>query len=129
MNKPTREQIENEPAGDRLSAWVAEWVMGWSKFFDELEDKHYWGVDENDSFDYYEEEWQPSTDIAAAWEVVEHLLSKHKYWVFHTMSPRGGAPEWYAGFGQPSIDTTHGDAPTAPLAICRAALLAVIGDE
>lgn len=72
--------------------------------------------------------WRPSTNIAAAWEVVEKLRNQHMELELSVV-PKGAPayPEdsqWLAGF--------HDDGPTnqmwgatAPHAICLAALAAV----
>lgn len=87
------------PAGDALDVLVAEKVMGWRRPDPDARDPKYplsprdsqgrWynGEEELDEFhatpegagggDYYQpdESWSPSTDIRAAWEVVEKLGS------------------------------------------------------
>jgi hypothetical protein len=79
-------------------------------------------------------EWVPpySTDIAAAWAIIEHART----WIFSKrqrffaalritlqLRPNGELPAWPAAL----ILFGHGDFPTFPLAICRAALGAVEG--
>lgn len=63
-----------------------------------------------------------STDIAAAWEVVERfprfVVSKFPDWNWRCYV----WPEWAEGSDQPGFVA---DAETGSLAICRAALLAV----
>lgn len=68
-----------------------------------------------------------STDISAAWEAVNHLLSTHEGLVFHTMSPTPDRADWYAGFGvQPPTNEVHfANAGTPEVAICLAALKCV----
>lgn len=62
-----------------------------------------------------------STDIAAAWEVVEKL--RHLDPILST-----DRCEWECGFGEgPTGHSAY--APTAPLAICRAALRTTQGDR
>ena len=66
-----------------------------------------------------------STDIAAAWEVVEKLVALG--FVTVHLSQGIKEPGWYASFfGDPATDGKGGyaRADTAPLAICRAALKA-----
>jgi len=65
--------------------------------------------------------WSPSSDIAAAWEVVERAAI---HTVRLVVSDYDDAPnDWMAWiFLDPE---TWGQAPTAPLAICRAGLKAV----
>lgn len=55
-----------------------------------------------------------SSDITAAWEVVEKM--EGEWFNLSAASPKG----WYAAFGSPDNESTYGD--TAPLAICLAAL-------
>lgn len=167
--KPTREEILSEPAGPRLDAWVAEYVMGWVR---EPGDVFSWAerdsgvatgwyIDEDP--DYYAcgencRSWRPSTNIAAAWEVVEKLENHdggenpaYRYPV-SVCSDRynagwvvliGWSPEepwaddvtminfWDDMRKPANIPARCGIArdPSAPLAISRAALLAVIEEN
>ena len=102
--------IDEMPAGRELDALVAEKVMGW----DHYPSKH---------------EIVPaySTDIAAAWEVVEKMRSDD-WWaqiaqdntdIWDAKLWRGEPDRWF-----PTMET-YGNAPTAPLAICRATLKTV----
>lgn len=117
-------------AGDALDVLVAEKVMGWSKgkywggsgatdrWFDggkELGSDHATPEGHGDG-DYYspDESWSPSTDIRAAWEVVEKLPG------FGMTHMRDGS--WHVAFGGGAFPAS---ADTAPLAICRAALAAI----
>lgn len=118
--KPTREQILSEPAGERLDSWVAEFVMG----------------------DPRGQVWERaySTDIAAAWGVVENLTARHHsvavYW--HFSDWRVGTVTGLDSVAVAEIETGPNaytgplkrapSALTAPLAICRAALLAVLDE-
>lgn len=111
-------------AGRELDALVAEKVMGMS-----LLKLNGWGplVDGMDR-----EPPRFSTDIAAAWRVVE-LVQKEKGQDFRIdrLNWGGSMQDWVAGFG--SIATGHGEgthlaqgrADTAAHAICLAALKAV----
>jgi hypothetical protein len=75
-----------------------------------------------------EESFHPSTDIAAAWEVVEKL-SESFHWTIHT--PFTSGLPWFAGLTKQGITGWNGrpdyaeGAATAPRAICLAALKAV----
>lgn len=65
-----------------------------------------------------------STDIAAAWQVVEKLNADgwgHRHSVYSPAAERPGWA-WEFAIGAKSFE---GTAETAPLAICRAALLTV----
>jgi len=141
--------IDDLQGGGELDALIAEKVMGWKKvycqtIFETIRGlppwTRWWGQKQN-----AEGRWRKtdlpkySGDISAAWEVVEKLLD---FRIYHGASEGGyaGGPEWTAycrigslgnpfwPSGQPTNETYRGisgNAPTAPLAICRAALKAV----
>lgn len=132
-------------AGRELDAIVAEKVMG----FIPVGPGEYWNslVKWRTDRDYFEECQEFSTDIAAAWQVVERLQSlgcnhfsldweqpydnrprhereadpQERPWLFAFNAPRhlSGSPS----VGMPDPVVLH--APTAPLAICYGALIAV----
>lgn len=126
-------------AGRELDALVAEKVMGWKlENYETSEpastDRHYLDASRNDGWAWVGREtdieawqWQPSTDIAAAWEVVEKLLPCQ----FTLGSPEKESAKgdvWYAEFGEWVDHLFQGEeatAPTAPHAICLAALKAM----
>lgn len=141
-DKPTREMILNEPAGRQMDAWVLEYVMGYRKiecprtvwfsmdrwrelsdtvFFKNITgsmfiaDKNGYGV------------FRTSQDIAAAWQVMEKLLSgdfgRHFYIELSNKTTTG------TGWNCLIYDVGYAEADTAPLAICRAGLLAVLEGE
>ena len=101
----TREEILNMPAGREMDSLIAKFVM-------KVDSPH----------DVY----KFSTDIADAWEVVKKLELFSKYcfygsdadelWTVHSWK-----------YGKPHF--TGIESRTAPLAICRAALLAVMEAE
>lgn len=101
--------------GRELDALVARDVMGW-----EVRGPHSgpWvilrGYPEYPHLT--DKTWRPSTDIADAWEVVEKLADGTR--TVHVWKPRN------YGWGC-SIGHSHGEAYTAPHAICLAALRAV----
>jgi len=125
------EGIENMPAGPEMDALVAQKVMAWdlsaNRIYPNLQDDFNCDFRPLSSF-------QPSTDIAAGWQVVEQMQSLG-YWC-QARTPFGppgskGCDGCWAGF-TPHLTTgwngrpdgwTH--AETLPLAICRAALLAL----
>ena len=122
-DKMTRDEILNMPAGRVLDALVAEKVMDWHwyKFLDPKlvdEAKGAW-LDKDNRVMH--NEWLPSTDIADAWQVVEKMQSfelemdYQESWHAYVNFP---GEEWYSSIGD-----------TAPLTICRAALLAVMDAE
>lgn len=69
-------------------------------------------------------EFSPSTDIAAAWEVVEKLQQEPREWYFECHRIVAIPPGHYHAF----FGGTIGYADTAPRAICIAACLAVWQD-
>ena len=62
-----------------------------------------------------------STDIAAAWEVIDKLDELFAAW-FDILGPRGWLVNCHCSYG-----TYSGEAKTIQLAICRAALKAMKG--
>lgn len=122
----TRDEIMALPAGRELDALVFEHVIGHRKVFRHSDgtplclgtDGSWCEVNKcgiNNAAGRY------STDIRAAWEVVVELMKGRKYGAFVADGYDAGA-KWLAGFGNNSAT-----ADNAPLAICRAALLSVIG--
>ena len=117
------EDIRNMEAGRELDALVAEKVMGWQWY-----DGHgtagpsYWET-QGGEFAHFGE-FEPSTDIAAAWEVVEKMaeLVGPISVAWGSFGTEGNMASVMAFMGNPPGVV----APTAPLAICRAALLAVM---
>lgn len=103
MNELTREQILSMPAGRELDALVAKEVF---------------------KVDNPDHRWSPSTDIAAAWEVVDKM---HEYerWTL-ALEFYKDAGEWGAYFDDLGI-SPGGAGNTAQEAICKASLLAVMG--
>ena len=123
----------NHQAGRELDASIAEKVMGWKRvrWCD-------WQTDTRTSFtyswhdavtgkmtelaedcdDYYDLQgsWSPSTEIEAAWEVVTALERKS---LFRYATGR------YIACLADGNSLHEGEADTAPLAICLAALKAV----
>ena len=96
--------VDSLEAGPKLDALIAEKVMGGKLGLRGM------GV----SWDTVGYGWSPSTSIADAWEVVLKLQG-------FSIGKVGGSGEWccscYGGLAS---------ADTAPLAICRAALKAVL---
>jgi hypothetical protein len=66
-----------------------------------------------------------SSDIAAAWTVVEALNSSHLVEITQRLKPQEGGFYFAVTFiGLQQLAGEYGKADTLPLAICRAALLA-----
>lgn len=137
---PTREQILAEPAGARLDGWVAE-ALGWSIVtvtdagdFDvevyrhlprPLVRVHPDGCFLERQQPYKSQPWKPSKDIAAAWEVVEAMAARGCDLVLQDWRRLPQQAAWAALYELPTgHDTGHCLGETAPLAICRCALLA-----
>jgi hypothetical protein len=128
-------------AGRELDALVAERVMGWQVDTDKegywCNDAGWtgWLVPESEADARYEQDrcWRPSTDITAAWQVVEHIKEREGCGFFVAWNkPEYGRPaHWSAGFIEAGNDghghdyTAEVEADTAQLAICKAALAAV----
>jgi len=124
----TREEILKLEAGPQLDRIIAERVMGWE--YDLLRDAWF----KDGEGEIWAENWHPSTDIKAAWEVLLRIMATFDYNVSitsHTsIDPRTGernvlwevilrpygAGTWVTAYGPNSL----------LLAICRAALLAVM---
>lgn len=124
MNCPhCQTEIDEHEAGRCLRGWVAESVMGWRVENGEdglpahafpSKDEHVYLLPDLGP------QWYPDHDIAAAWEMVEKLGED----VTHDIGVSYNGFQWFCEWGvqgQMHIET----APTAPLAICRAALKAV----
>lgn len=104
-------------AGRELDALVAEKVMGWTRCdHRDLEDGLWWC--RGDGAHIWPADWTPSTDIAAAWQVVERLVALTN-WEVQVFAKRHAR---YVVHASPFVVT---EADTAPLAICRAALAAL----
>jgi hypothetical protein len=129
----TDEEICNMPAGLEMDVLIADTVLGLVECDRWRAQRYYPPEYIKDKGDCEHEHCRPvgfctsySTDIAAAWEVVEKMRAD------------GNEPDvWVDGDGDWRCSVFVGEppkefswyAPTAPLAICRAALLAVNGDN
>lgn len=125
----TYEQIINEPAGRQLDAWVAELAMGWRKGFSNLhnEKPDMWITHPNKPWTWIDD-WYPSTDMDDALDVLEKLKNTYTLeWLSDDTYPNGERfwkIELKRYFILGRIDVISIEASTAPLAICRAGLLA-----
>ena len=130
-----RDEIFNMPAGREMDRLIAEKVMGLSVYDGERKIVRYEGFHgqhkrtytipeiyvrvsgvANYSCDSY------STDIKYAWKVVEKVGSIDE---LHDVDIRTSIRGWYCIVFN-SFDSFEANAETAPLAICRAALLAMV---
>lgn len=149
----SRDQILALEAGEELDQLVATRVMGWTRGIGNWLDAkghcvayvHYEGEDPSQGF-------SPSRDISAAWEVVEKIQAQNpaRRFVandFSILKPRDlqignyrgieiqsmTTGEWFVAFdwdgGVSAEGQGFGRGATLPLAICLAALLAVMEGE
>ena len=131
--KPTKQMIENEPAGPRIDAWFCELVMGWklwtrqSEFGDEYLCWHERGEKDYIKPGKYicvEDSFRPSTNIAHAIEGVE-IANNNGLWGW---IERPIFLNWHVTFakGKGEIDDVidyHAEAKELSLAITKALLL------
>lgn len=110
----TRESILAMQPGREMDALVAECVMGWSD--ERPRYSQYIKVDGNDI-----RAWEPSTDIAAAWEVIDSpQLARYRFGVLMTELGLWECRSFSPGYGIKVQSFTAQDA------ICRAALLSTL---
>jgi hypothetical protein len=119
----TREEIENMPAGREMDALIAEKVFtgDYPRSIDSAN-----GLQR--TFPFF------SKDVSAAWKVVEKVQQIDPHWspgINWDDDDGDGNPMWIASFtyyGEDEKDFKVNEVwdKSAPLAICRAALLAVI---
>jgi hypothetical protein len=123
--------IDNLLAGRELDRRIVLDVMGWkpweSPYAEGPSGRTYFISD--DQVDYDFPDFKPSRDIAAAWEVVAKIqdLLENFTMVFNSDRGRGNNEWriWKQELGPEENEEPLAGAPTAPLAICRAALKAV----
>jgi len=145
-----KDYIENMPAGKEMDEMVAEKVMGWHKgtltFSDgstlsgkedwlDAEGRYMHGMKQEDGWyeddeDFHLLHWHPSESILWAWEVVEKMQDKFSFVLSSDDPPTDDEHKWYCEFylkDNPVFIDHEVYAPTASLAICRVALLIVMG--
>lgn len=134
--------IDEHEATPCFNAWVAEDVMGWLKTDQRridhqnwLEYPQEWYLKPNGDIENVTNIPEYSTDIAAAWEVVEKLRSRQMPIVLHGDEWHSGG-DWQVtiynlrehmgvlGRGAHKVTVLGRGDPSAPLAICRAAIKA-----
>jgi len=130
----TRDEILNMPAGRELDALVVTQVLRWELFEDNsfstpktiartvIEDLFMWWNHPNVSSG--DTPFSPSTNIADAWRVVEQEPALGLWYV--TQDWDDGNEKYNAGMLMDQCIMADAYAETAPLAICRSALLAVM---
>ena len=141
MNCPVcNTDIDNHPANRCLDAWVAEKVMGWDLDKVAREEfisyrRHNTGIGMTGQEEYNEKQSRDrmlmltipyySTDITAAWKVIDRLDELYSAW-FEIRGPR----VWLARCNLPGYEQFSATGlANASLAICRAALKAMKGDS
>lgn len=71
-------------------------------------------------------DWNPGEGISAAWEVVERF--KNEGYLFSLKNLVGGKYEFHLTDWSRKCDVFSGQGTTAPEAICKCALLAILGE-
>lgn len=122
----TRDDVLKMEAGREMDALIAEKVIGWTRKYVSEHDTQVW---DSPNESVYLENAIPhySTDISAAWEVVEKMLEFEKDVAGHDqviITRTDDCLKWYIEFRKPSWE--YAEAEALPLAICRAALLALL---
>lgn len=117
----TREELEQMPAGREMDALIAERVMDY-KLIDgpeslEVGKMMYYTPDQIPAF---------STNIGAAWLVAEKMNRDYFTLEIHSSVLSGAGVRFWGPNSGPTYSAT---AETVPLAICRAALIAVMESE
>ena len=111
-DKPTRAQVLNEPGGYQFNRWIIENVMKWNE------------IDDDGS-------WSPSTHFVDAIELALKM-AESGWWMKLNILPNSDPILWECMFHTRKllpVVVVDAVGKTGPLAICRAALLAVIDDE
>ena len=135
-------EVRDHPANNCLNEWVAIAVMGWTKGEDGFwrDDAHQgsYGVGYTwDEHDWDFVDFEPSTDISAAFEVMEKIgLSlipvENKWfcglWDDDYFDIDLGSIDGYFGGGYTGMNNIRCVADTAPLAISRASILAAYAE-
>lgn len=125
----TKDEILAMEPGRELDCWVAEKVMGWINVNKET------GTGDKPNYHGFYGVKIPnfSTDIAAAWEIVEHMRSHQRYLTMYNL-PKNN--KYLVEFipqltwENPAVDHSLGCCSLNPAeAIVKAALLAVMNDE
>jgi len=125
----TKEEILNMEPGPELDRLVAEKVMGWRRRSHKFSQNAWEWYNPEIPDPYHNKDFvcndvdlpKFSTDIAAAWKVVNRLREKQFDIMIKTLKDR-----WEVLISDPDkILDWYATAPELPLAICRAALLAV----
>jgi len=130
MCKKLNELIRTQRA--KIDALVATEVMGWFARYnhwwkdDNMDVIAGWSVNGSDGDPEFlgHDPFRPSTDIAAAWQVVEYFRNKEYDFELRRSVGIDGYVCWIGHYPNTERIIYFGD--DAPLAICRAALMAVM---
>lgn len=122
------------PAGVELDRLVADRVMGWASYsYGDMPERSADGAifDGEPLHGSGLVPFQPSTDIADAWRVVEAMRGLGFAVDICDVAISSTVPLWAVSFFPAGPDTEPPNEHSAPLAICRAALAALedMGDE
>lgn len=126
--------VDTLEAGPEINNLIASRVMGWhlakvkvagADFYRPVEAYVEYWVNENDTSQIQPYEFDPSLDIAVAWQVIDQIMQtySHEVTVEHGWQEHPG-PYWHCHMGL--VDAT---ADTPALAVCRAALKTVSGNK
>lgn len=121
----TKEEIMEMEPGNVLNTLIAEKVMNWYVSEGEYSGKKYWN-DENDYSPYAVADFKPSTDISAAWEVVEKVQKQLSLDFSLRRHIHQFEMKWISHFYDIDIDPIRVVSTTAAECICKSALIAVI---
>lgn len=116
----TDDEIRNMPAGREMDALVAE------KLGIKPTEVGYW-LGPIERWPNGKEHFWPSSDIGDAWLVVEKMESEWFWFTLGNIVPGSDTIVYEAKFDGEHGESAYACEDTAPLAICRAALLAVNG--
>ena len=125
----THNEVISMKPGKEMDELIATEVMGWKKAFDSLEDKGFWcdkdfdGDTDTLSFDYYVDEWKPSTDRYVVLDVIDQIGKENKKANLVRINHHNGQWHCHVSFG-PKFGEAHLKKTLAE-AVCTAALLAV----
>jgi hypothetical protein len=128
---PTREEILSEPAGRQMDAWITMYGLGdrWSEVVSKFP---HWHGDENLFWLSYSRRY--STDIVAVWQLVDCILGGvTRSGDSHTVALVSDGAGWLCVIDELGDDDERVEGRAgikeAPLAICRAFLLAKLSEQ
>lgn len=126
-----RNYIKNLPAGKEIDALIAEKVMGFTISETDLGGNPGKFITfNNGATQICYSVLNYSLNISSAWDVVEKMQDKFSFVLSYDDPPSDDEHKWSCEFfykGDPAYIDHEVYAPTAPLAICRVALLCVMG--